>query len=118
MQREMLQGKLHRACVSECHLDYPGSLTVDVELLEAANILVGQKIQVVNLNNGSPLETYTIPGERGKRQIIVNGAAARLAQPGDRIIIIAYALYDEAELADYRSQTIVLDEHNEIIERH
>jgi len=114
---EMLQAKLHRASVTDCHIDYPGSLTVDEDLLDLVGIRVHQKIQVVNINNGSRLETYTIPGRRGAAEIIVNGAAARLAQPGDRVIIIAYGHYDPAELDDHQPRVAVLDERNHVIDR-
>ncbi|MHC5068202.1 MAG: aspartate 1-decarboxylase [Planctomycetota bacterium] len=113
---EMMQGKIHRATVTDTRLEYPGSLTVDEELLERAGILPHQKVQVVNANNGSRMETYTIVGERGKREIIVNGAAARLAELGDRIIIIAYATYDEAEAAAHTCKVVVCDERNEVVE--
>src|SRR5258708_15705772 len=106
----MLQGKLPRATVPDCRLDYPGSLTVDIELIERAGMLVHQKVQVLNINNGTRLETYLIPGERGKREIVVNGAAARHAYKGDRVIIAAFALYSEAELAGHHPQVLGLDE--------
>ena len=114
MHIEMLQAKLHRGMVTDTALEYPGSLTVDIALIEAAGMLVHQKIQLVNCNNGSRLETYLIPGERGKGEIIVNGAAARLAQTGDRVIIIAYATYDPAELDNHHPKVLVLNEHNQI----
>ena len=114
MMAEMLQAKLHRGVVTDCHLDYPGSLTVDEDLLDAAGIRVHQKVQVVNINNGTRLETYVIPGTRASGELIVNGAAARLAQPGDRLIVIAYAFYDEAELADHRPKVVLLDDRNQI----
>ena len=88
MLREMFQAKIHHATVTECRLGYQGSLTVDIELIERAGMLVHQKIQVLNINNGYRLETYLIPGERGKREIIINGAAARHAQVGDQVIVI------------------------------
>ena len=116
MLREMLQGKLHQGAVTACKLDYPGSLTVDQDLLDAAGILVHQKIQLVNCNNGARLETYTIPGERGKGEIIVNGAAARLAMPGDRVIVIAYAIMDEAEIRQHRPKVVLLDGKNRIVQ--
>ena len=116
MLREMLQGKIHRATVTATHLEYPGSLTVDRELLDRAGIRIHQKVQVVNCNNGSRLETYVIEGERGRREVIVNGAAARLAQPGDRIIIIAYATYADDELDGHRPTVVVCDEHNGVVE--
>lgn len=116
MQREMFQAKLHRGVVTDCRLDYPGSLTVSRDLLEAAGILPHQKVQVVNIANGVRLETYVIVGEAGRGEIVVNGAAARLAQPGDRVIIIAYALYDEHELRDHQPKVVVLDDGNQIAE--
>ena len=117
MLREMLQAKLHRACVRETRLEYPGSLTVSIDLLEQSGILPHQKVQVVNCANGSRLETYVIPGERDQGEIIVNGAAARWAQPGDRVIIIAYCALDEAEIASHQPAVLVLDEHNRVVER-
>jgi aspartate 1-decarboxylase len=118
MMREMLQGKLHRACVTGCELEYPGSLTVDLDLIEACGLLVNQKIQVLNINNGYRLETYLIPGERGQRQIIVNGAAARHAYPGDRIIIAGFAFYTDDELKTYSAKVVALNERNDIIAVH
>ncbi len=118
MLREMLQGKLHRAAVTDCQLTYPGSLTVDIELIERCGLLVHQRIQVLNCNNGTRLETYLIPGERGKRQVVVNGAAARLAMPGDRVIVCGYCLCDEAEARAIKPRVVVLDERNQIVEEH
>ncbi|TVR39476.1 MAG: aspartate 1-decarboxylase [Planctomycetota bacterium] len=114
MLREMFIAKLHRATVSRTEIDYPGSLTVDAELLAKAGIPVHMKVQVVNINNGARFETYVIPG--GSGEIIVNGAAARLAQPGDRIIIIAYAILNEDEVARNHPTVLVLDEHNRTID--
>jgi aspartate 1-decarboxylase len=116
MQRHMLNAKLHRARVTDCHLDYEGSLTVDLDLIERAGMLVHEKVQVVNINNGARFETYLIPGERGRGDIVVNGAAARLAQPGDRIIVITYAVFDESELASHRPRVLRLNEHNQVID--
>ncbi|MFW5845441.1 MAG: aspartate 1-decarboxylase [Planctomycetota bacterium] len=109
----MLWAKLHRACITDCDLEYEGSLTVDEELLERSGILVNEKVQVVDINNGARFETYVIPGPRGKRDIIVNGAAARLVHSRDRIIIMAFAILDAAELAGYQPRVLMLDEHNE-----
>lgn len=114
MLREMFLGKLHRGAVTECCLDYPGSITIDEELLDAAGILVHQRVQVLNINTGARFETYTIPGPRGSRQMIINGAAARLAQRGDRVIVIAYGLCDEAECKALRPKVVQLDEQNRI----
>jgi len=108
MLREMFQSKLHHATVTECRLGYQGSLTVDVELIEAAGMLVHQKIQVLNINNGYRLETYLIPGERGKREIIINGAAARHAQVGDQVIILTYVMLNDDEARQHQPKVVVL----------
>ena len=118
MLREMLQGKLHHAVVTDCRLDYPGSLTVDIELIERCGLLVHQKIQLLNCHNGYRLETYLIAGERGKRQIVVNGAAARHAQKGDIVIIAGFALYDEREVVGHEPKVLVLDARNEVVAVH
>jgi aspartate 1-decarboxylase len=118
MLREMFQAKLHHGSVTECRFGYQGSLTVDIDLLERAGMLVNQKVQVLNLNNGYRLETYLIPGERGKRELIINGAAARHALPGDRLIVITYALMDDREVAAHKPKVLVLNERNEVIETH
>jgi aspartate 1-decarboxylase len=115
MLREMLIGKLHRGVVTECRLDYEGSLTVDLDLIERAGMLVHQKIQVLDINNGSRIETYLIPGERGSRQIQVNGAAARLFYKGDRIIVCAFAFLADAELAGFAPKVVLLDEGNRVV---
>ncbi|MDK2932547.1 MAG: aspartate 1-decarboxylase [Clostridiales bacterium] len=94
---EMMKGKIHRATVTEANLNYVGSITIDAALMEAAGILSNQKVQVVNNNNGERFETYVIPGKRDSGVICLNGAAARLAQPGDKIIIITYGWMDERE---------------------
>ncbi len=118
MMREMLQGKLHRGVVTETRLDYPGSLTVDPLLYERAGMREFQKIQLLNLTNGNRLETYVIRGESGKGEIIVNGAAARLAYKGDRVIVAAYAFYDDKDLVGYKPQVLVLNERNQVVETH
>jgi aspartate 1-decarboxylase len=118
MLREMFQAKIHRGTVTACRLGYEGSLTVDVELIERAGMLVNQKIQVLNINNGERLETYLIAGERGKREIIVNGPAARLAQAGDRVVVIAYASLNEEEVLRHKPVVVVLDERNQVVEVH
>lgn len=99
MNVEVLKSKIHRVTVTEARLDYIGSVTIDADLLDAANILPGERVYIVNNNNGARLDTYTIPGERGSGIICLNGAAARLVQPGDTVIIMAYASmpYDEAK---------------------
>ena len=101
MQRTMLKSKIHRATVTDADLHYVGSITVDPDLLEAADILEHEQVAVVNVDNGARFETYTIAGQRGSGQMKVNGAAARLVHRGDTIIVISYAQYDRAELATY-----------------
>ena len=98
MQRTMLKSKIHRATVTDCDLHYVGSITVDPDLLEAADILEYEQVAVVDVDNGARLETYVIEGERGSGAICLNGAAAHLIHPGDRVIIISYAEVDDAEL--------------------
>ena len=116
MLREMLQSKLHHATVTDTRLTYAGSLTIDMDLVDRAKMLPYQKIQMVNSNNGHRLETYIIPGERGSREIIVNGAAARLAEIGDTVIIIAYAHMDEEEIASHKPTVLVLGDGNQVLE--
>ena len=101
MQRTMLKSKIHRATVTDSDLHYVGSITIDPDLLEAADILVHEQVAVVNVDNGERFETYTIVGERGSGEVKVNGAAARLVHRGDTIIVISYAQYDRTELAEY-----------------
>ncbi|WP_457607351.1 aspartate 1-decarboxylase [Nitratifractor sp.] len=114
MQITMLQGKIHRATVTDANLDYVGSITIDRELLDAAGMRVGQKVDIVNVNNGERFSTYIIPGERGKREICLNGAAARKVHRGDKIIIIAYATMSEEEADRYRPKIVILDDDNVI----
>src|SRR4051812_43078301 len=106
MQRTMLKSKIHRATVTGSDLHYVGSLTIDADLLEAADILVHEQVDVVDVDNGARFTTYTIEGERGSGAMRVNGAAARLVHHGDTIIVISYAVYDEAELAGYRPRVV------------
>lgn len=101
MQRTMLKSKIHRATVTDSDLHYVGSITVDPDLLEAADILVHEQVAVVNIDNGERFETYTIVGERGSGEVKVNGAAARLVHRGDTVIIISYAQYSREELESY-----------------
>jgi aspartate 1-decarboxylase len=117
MLRHMMTAKLHRGAVTGTALEYPGSLTVDLDLIERAGMLVHEKIQVLNCNNGYRMETYLIPGERGKGEIIVNGAAARHACVGDRVIIITYALCTEEEARALTATVLVLDERNRVVGR-
>ncbi len=117
MLRTVMNGKLHRARVTEADLNYIGSITIDQDLMDAAGIIPNEKVQVVNNNNGARFETYVIPGERGSGTICLNGAAARLVQPGDIVIIISYCMLDEEELKTHQPKVVVLDENNNIIER-
>ena len=109
----LFKGKLHRLTVTEADLYYEGSITLDAELLEAAKILPYEKVQVVNVNNGARLETYTIPAERGSRTVCLNGPAARLNAPGDEIIVIAYAAMTPEEAAAHRPRVVLVDKNND-----
>ncbi|MGE5530163.1 MAG: aspartate 1-decarboxylase [Patescibacteria group bacterium] len=112
MLRHMCKSKIHRAVVTEANLSYVGSITVDADLLALADILPYEQVQVVNVNNGSRFETYVIPGAAGSGTICVNGAAARLAMPGDLVIIMAYALYGPEELAGFQPRVVHVDAAN------
>jgi aspartate 1-decarboxylase len=113
--RTMLKSKIHRATVTASDLHYVGSITVDPDLLEAADILEHEQVAVVDVNNGARFETYTIAGERGSGQIQVNGAAARLVHHGDTIIVISYAQYDRTEMEHYEPRVVHVDAHNRIV---
>ncbi len=116
MQRVMLKSKIHRATVTDCDLHYVGSITIDPELLEAADILPHEQVHVVDVDNGARFETYTIAGERGSGDMRVNGAAARLVHRGDTIIVISYGSYEQAELDSYRPRVVHVEaETNRII---
>lgn len=114
MHHFVIKSKIHRAAVTEANLHYEGSLTVDMDILDAANMRVHEQVHVANLNNGDRLVTYIIPGERGSKVICLNGAAARNAQIGDRIIIMSYAMVNDAELESHEPTVIVMDEQNSI----
>ncbi|MEG6586145.1 aspartate 1-decarboxylase [Dendrosporobacter sp. 1207_IL3150] len=114
MFRTMFKSKLHRATVTEACLNYVGSITIDEDLMDAADIFIGEKVQVVNNNNGARLETYVIPGERGTGVICLNGAAARLVQPGDKVIIITYAMMEDKEAKDFKPTVVFLNDNNKI----
>jgi len=115
MLRTMKKSKIHRAVVTDANLNYQGSITIDEDLMIAADMLVGEQVQVVNINNGTRAVTYVIKGERGTGIICLNGAIARLVQPGDLVIIVSYAQYDEKEIKEYRSTNILVDEKNKIV---
>jgi aspartate 1-decarboxylase len=106
MQRVMLKSKIHRATVTDCDLHYVGSITIDPDLLDAADMLEYEQVHVVDVDNGARFETYTIPGKRGSGEMCVNGAAARLVHRGDTIIVISYASYDEADLERYHPRVV------------
>lgn len=114
MTVEMLKGKIHRATVVQAELDYVGSITVDEELLEAAGIMEYEKVQIVDVNNGSRFETYTISGKRGSGMICLNGAAARCVSNGDKIIIMCYAQYEAEEAKKHKPQVVFVDDSNKI----
>jgi aspartate 1-decarboxylase len=114
MNITMFKSKLHQMVVTEANLHYEGSITIDQDLLDAADLLPYEKVQVVNITNGSRLETYTIPGERGSKVCCLNGAAARLTQVGDRIIVISYADMTPEEAQEHKPRVVVLDENNDI----
>jgi len=114
MVRTMCKSKIHRATVTGADLNYVGSITIDPVLMEAADLLEFEQVAVVNVNNGARFETYVIPGVPGDGEICLNGAAARLAHPGDKVIVISYAQYDEAEMETYRPVFIFVDEQNRI----
>ena len=116
MQRVMLKSKIHRATVTDSDLHYVGSLTIDPDLLEAADIREHEQVHVVDVDNGARFETYTIAGERGAGAIRVNGAAARLVHRGDTIIVISYASYDESELDRYEPRVVHVDRRNRIVD--
>lgn len=110
----MLKAKIHRATVTQAELDYVGSITVDMDLLEQAGILEYEKVQIVDVNNGSRFETYTIAGERGSGVMCLNGAAARMVQTGDKIILIAYAQVTPEEASELRPTVLFVDEKNKV----
>jgi len=115
MQRTMLKSKIHRATVTDCDLDYVGSITIDAELLEAADILPHEQVAVVDIDNGARFETYTLAGEPGSGEIKVNGAAARLVHRGDTIIVISYAAYSSEELPAHVPRVVHVDARNQIL---
>jgi aspartate 1-decarboxylase len=116
MRFDMLHSKIHRATVTDANLNYVGSITVDKELMNAAKLRVGQKVDIVDINNGERFSTYVIEGKAGNKDICLNGAAARKVQIGDKIIIIAYANYDEKELDEYQPTVVHVNDKNDIIE--
>jgi aspartate 1-decarboxylase len=116
MQRTMLKSKIHRATVTDCDLHYVGSITIDPELLEAADIREFEQVAIVDVDNGARFETYTIAGEPGSGEMKLNGAAARLVHRGDTIIVISYGAYDPDDLELYEPRVVHVDVHNQIID--
>ncbi|MCT7576945.1 aspartate 1-decarboxylase [Aliarcobacter butzleri] len=114
MTFEMLYSKIHRATVSDANLNYVGSITIDEDLMKAANLRVGQKVDIVNINNGERFQTYIIKGKAGSKDMCLNGAAARKVEIGDKIIVIAYATFSEAELENYKPTVVLVDDKNNI----
>jgi len=110
----LMKSKIHRARVTDANLNYVGSITIDEELMEKADILRNEKVQVVNNNNGNRFETYVIPGEKGSGTICLNGAAARLVHPGDIIIILSYGIFEKKEALEYKPRIIFLDDKNKV----
>ena len=115
MRRTLLKSKIHRATVTGADLDYVGSITIDPELLEAADVLVHERVEVYNITNGERFATYAIPGARGAGEICINGAAAHKAAAGDLVIIASYAEYDEGELAGHEPKVLFVDRANRIV---
>lgn len=115
MQRHMLKSKIHRATVTECDLDYIGSITLDPLLMRAADMLPGEKVHVLDIDNGARFETYTLEGTQGSGEVKINGAAARLVHRGDKVIVLTYGVYDQQELEDHRPLVVHVDDRNEIV---
>jgi aspartate 1-decarboxylase len=116
MFRTMMNGKIHRATVTEANLNYVGSITIDSAILDAVGMVENEKVQIVNNHNGARFETYIISGERGSGTICLNGAAARLVQPGDTVIIISYALMSDEEIEGHQPKIAIMDSDNTIKE--
>ncbi|GIE98027.1 aspartate 1-decarboxylase [Paractinoplanes rishiriensis] len=116
MLRTMLKSKIHRATVTQADLHYVGSVTVDLDLMDAADLLPGEQVAIVDVTNGARLETYVIPGERGSGVLGINGAAAHLVHPGDLVILISYGQMDDAEARTHRPRVVHVNSRNEIVD--
>ncbi|MFC0271633.1 aspartate 1-decarboxylase [Metabacillus herbersteinensis] len=116
MFRTMLNAKIHRARVTEANLNYVGSITIDEDIIDAVGMVTNEKVQIVNNNNGARFETYIIPGERGTGVVCLNGAAARLVQEGDVVIILTYTLIPEEKIHIHKPKVAIMDEDNKIVE--
>lgn len=117
MRRNMLKSKIHRATVTDADLHYVGSMTLDPNLLEEAELVVHEKVDIYNVTNGERFATYVIEGERGSGQVVLNGAAAHRVSRGDLVIICSYADYDDSEIAEHRPTVVFVDEANRVIEK-
>jgi aspartate 1-decarboxylase len=115
MMRVMMKSKIHRATVTQADLDYVGSVAIDLDLMEAADLLEGEQVTIADITNGARLETYVIPAPRGSRTITINGAAAHLVQAGDLVIIMSYCLLSDAEARSLKPTVVHVDEHNNIV---
>ncbi|PGT87428.1 MULTISPECIES: aspartate 1-decarboxylase [Bacillaceae] len=116
MFRTMLNAKIHRARVTEANLNYVGSITIDEDIIDAVGMVANEKVQIVNNNNGARFETYIIPGKRGSGVVCLNGAAARLVQEGDIVIILTYTMVQEEKLSTHQPKIAIMDENNKIVE--
>lgn len=116
MLLEFLNSKIHRATVTDANLNYVGSITIDETLLKAAKIREWQKVEILNVNNGERFQTYVIKGKADSGQICLNGAAARKAQPGDKVIIVTYGQFEESEIENYKPTIVIVDDNNKIAE--
>jgi aspartate 1-decarboxylase len=114
MNHYFVKSKIHRATITEANLEYEGSCTIDMDILEKANMHVHEQVHIVNINNGERFITYIIPGERGSGTICLNGACARLAQVGDKVIIMSYCMINDSELKNHKPTVLILDEKNNI----
>jgi aspartate 1-decarboxylase len=115
MQRHMLKSKIHRATVTGCDLHYVGSVTLDADLMRSADLLPGELVHVLDVDNGNRFETYVIQGEPGSGEVCLNGAAARLVHLGDRVIVVSYGVFDESELESHEPRVVHVDERNAIV---
>ena len=115
MQRHMLKSKIHRATVTGCDLHYVGSVTLDADLMRSADLLPGELVHVLDVDNGNRFETYVIEGEPGSGDVCLNGAAARLVHLGDRVIVVSYGVFDESELESHEPRVVHVDERNAIV---
>jgi aspartate 1-decarboxylase len=115
MQRHMLKSKIHRATVTGCDLHYVGSVTLDADLMRSADLLPGELVHVLDVDNGNRFETYVIEGEPGSGEVCLNGAAARLVHLGDRVIVVSYGVFDESELESHEPRVVHVDERNAIV---